>query len=512
METTTQALGVEEVPVTRGAAAKPIREVRTQTHRRFSAEDKIRIILEGFRKELPVSNLCRREGISSALYYSWLKDFMEAGKARLKGDKLWDATQGEVKELQRENARLKELVGEQALKGKRLQWLIQAIKEPQTLSWTEEMKFGRQDTAVLLSRIVNGSHKDRKKALALLGRLRRIPIFTLCRCLDMSKSSIWANWKKFNELGAEGFFQERPRRIAKAENEEIRAAVFSIIHSPPCQHGINRTSWKLEDVCRCMSQRDIHVSQALVSQIVRSAGYKWRKAKTVLTSNDPEYREKLDRIKSILSTLEENDCFCSIDEFGPFAVKIKGGKRLVGPNEYPHVPQFQKSKGWLIVTAALELSQNQVTHFYSKAKNTTEMIKLLDVLLERYRGCNKLYFSWDAASWHASKALYERVKSVNMPAYRAKAQTPLVELAPLPKSAQFLNVIESVFSGMARAIIHNSDYQSIEEAIAAIDRYFQERNEHFLNNPKKAGKKLWGDETVVSKFDESNNCKAARWR
>ena len=115
MEATTQALGVEEVPVTRGGAAKPIREVRTQTQQRFSAENKIMIILEGFRKELRVSNLCRIEGISRALYYSWRKGFVEAGKARLKGDTLRDATQSEVKELRRENARLKELVGEQAL-------------------------------------------------------------------------------------------------------------------------------------------------------------------------------------------------------------------------------------------------------------------------------------------------------------------------------------------------------------------------------------------------------------
>jgi len=313
-------------------------------------------------------------------------------------------------------------------------------------------------------------------------------------------------------MGIESLSDGHPGPAPKAEDETIEAAVFSVIHSPPSEHNINRTSWKFEDICKCLSKQGIHVSRNLISKIIRRAGYKWRKAKTVLTSNDPKYREKLDRIKSILSTLGENDRFCSIDEFGPFAVKIKGGKRLVGPNEYPHVPQFQKSKGWLIVTAALELSQNQVTHFYSKAKNTTEMIKLLEVLLERYRGCDRLYFSWDAASWHASKALYEKVKNVNLPEYRAEAQTPIVELAPLPKSAQFLNVIESIFSGMARAIIHNSDYQSVEQAVVAIDRYFRERNEHFLNYPKKAGKKLWGNETVVSEFAESNNCKDARRR
>ena len=87
METTTQ-VQEEQVTGRPGSAAKLIREVRAKTRRKFLAEDKIRIVLEGFRKEMPISDLCRREGISSALYYSWLKDFMEAGKASLKGDSL----------------------------------------------------------------------------------------------------------------------------------------------------------------------------------------------------------------------------------------------------------------------------------------------------------------------------------------------------------------------------------------------------------------------------------------
>jgi transposase len=115
MEESTLVLEKEEVGAP-GSAARLIREVRHNTRRKFSAEDKIRIVLEGFRKEIPVSDLCRRESISSAIYYTWLKDFMEAGKSRLKRDSLRDATGNEVKQLREENARLKELVGEQALK------------------------------------------------------------------------------------------------------------------------------------------------------------------------------------------------------------------------------------------------------------------------------------------------------------------------------------------------------------------------------------------------------------
>ena len=95
-------------------------------------------------------------------------------------------------------------------------------------------------------------------------------------------------------------------------------------------------------------------------------------------------------------------------------------------------PQFQKSKGVLIVTAALELSENQVTHFYSAHKNTDEMLKLLHILLVNYANQSRIYFSWDAASWHASKKLYARVEEINSPDYQAAHKCPLVELAPLP--------------------------------------------------------------------------------
>ena len=102
-------------PVPSGSARKLIQEINRHTRKRFASEDKIRIVLEGFKQETPVSELCRREGISSALYYSWLKDFMEAGKDRLRKDALRDASKSEVKKLWVENDKLKRLYGEQAL-------------------------------------------------------------------------------------------------------------------------------------------------------------------------------------------------------------------------------------------------------------------------------------------------------------------------------------------------------------------------------------------------------------
>jgi transposase len=352
------------------------------------------------------------------------------------------------------------------------------------------------------------------RARIILAAAEGCPNYAIAKALKITRPTVLLWRARFQNFGLPGLLKDakRPGHKRKVTTEPIKDAIFALLHSPPPQHNINRTSWRLADIRQCLLKQGISVSRMTISRIVSAAGYTWRKATEVLTSNDPEYQEKLERIKSVLSTLGENARFCSIDEYGPFAVKMKTGTRLVGPGEHPNVPQFQKSKGCIIATAALELSQNQVTHFYSKAKNTTEMIKLLEVLLKKYKGCDTLYLSWDAASWHASEALYEKVESVNTSDYRHSTHSPHVELIPLPSSAQYLNVIESVFSGMAKAIIHNSDYQSVEEAKVAIDRHFQERNDYFEKNPRRAGNKIWGQELVVPEFSESNNCKDPNYR
>jgi len=92
-----------------------IRDIKRLTRRKFTAEEKIHIVLEGFRRDTPIRDLCRREGIQPSTYYAWLKDFMEAGKDRLTRDTVRDATRSEVQDIKRENARLKQLVAELSL-------------------------------------------------------------------------------------------------------------------------------------------------------------------------------------------------------------------------------------------------------------------------------------------------------------------------------------------------------------------------------------------------------------
>ena len=114
------------------SAEKTIRDIRRATRRHRSAEEKIRIVLAGLRGEDSVSELCRREGIAESLYYSWSKEFLEAGKKRLAGDTARAATSDEVKTLRTEARRLKEALAEQMLENRLLKKSVTGDGESDT--------------------------------------------------------------------------------------------------------------------------------------------------------------------------------------------------------------------------------------------------------------------------------------------------------------------------------------------------------------------------------------------
>ena len=373
--------------------------------------------------------------------------------------------------------------------------------------WLYEIERGHFADAPLAKALNNQSFNGRKIVLAAMAREYGFTIRAIAEHLNLSRNTVRSRLNSYDSGGVDALLGRKARPL-KSDDDDFIKALFRLLHEPPSLSGYNRTSWRMDDLREALAEKGFLVGKGIISQAIRKAGYRWRSAKVVLTSTDPEYREKLERLQTVLSNLSQDERFFSIDEFGPFAVKAKPGRVLAGPGVNPSVPQWQKSKGWLIVTAAIELSHNQITHFYSRAKNTQEMIKMAEKLLEQYAGVKTLYLSWDAASWHMSRKLLAFVEGNN-------SQTdgsPRIELVPLPASAQFLNVIESVFSGMARAIIHNSDYQSVTAAKDAIDRYISERNRHYTENPKRAGRKIWGKERTEAAFDLANNCKDPTYR
>jgi hypothetical protein len=346
--------------------------------------------------------------------------------------------------------------------------------------------------------------------MAVLARERGIGQSYVCSFLYLAKKTATKYWRNYKRGGTAALFARRTSGRQKSKDERIKESVFALLHTPPSTYGINRSTWRMTDLQTVLRSQGRPLCRDVIRAIIKAAGYKWRKARVVLTSNDPEYKVKVAAIQEILSKLKADEAFFSIDEYGPFAVKKKGGRKRVAPGERYTVPQRQKSKGYLIITGALELSRNQVTHFYSKKKNTVEMIRMMDLLRVQYRDCSTIYLSWDAASWHVSKELFAEIKKRNAEA--AVRHYPIVRTAALPAGAQFLNIIESVFSGMSRAIIHNSDYPSLEAAQQAIDTHFAKRNESFRIHPKKAGCKIWGAERVSTEFREGNNCKDPLYR
>lgn len=117
--------------ITKASAEKVVKDIRRETRRFFSAEEKIRIVLECLRGEDSISEICRREGIATSLYYTWSKDFLEAGKRRLSGDTARQATSDEVKILRREARDLKEVVADLTLENRLLKKSASGIGDDQ---------------------------------------------------------------------------------------------------------------------------------------------------------------------------------------------------------------------------------------------------------------------------------------------------------------------------------------------------------------------------------------------
>ena len=116
------------------SAEAVVRDIRRQTRKKYSAEEKIRIVLEGLRGEDSIAELCRREGIAPNMYYKWSKEFLEAGKARLTGDTKREATSSEVTGLRQENEQLKQVVAELLLKNRVLK---KSATDRETSAWND---------------------------------------------------------------------------------------------------------------------------------------------------------------------------------------------------------------------------------------------------------------------------------------------------------------------------------------------------------------------------------------
>jgi transposase len=181
--------------------------------------------------------------------------------------------------------------------------------------------------------IINRKMSIRNRAVVLIAFYENIPINTISSALNICEKTVRNIINRYS--GTELDILSVPIISAKkkSDTKEYADIIFSTLHSPPSEHGINRTTWRMTDLYQVINNQGYKIGLMNIRKIIRKAGYQFRKAKIVLTSNDPEYSTKLKELTNILSNLKINEKFFSIDEYGPFAIKMYNGIKLVPRGE-----------------------------------------------------------------------------------------------------------------------------------------------------------------------------------
>ncbi len=354
----------------------------------------------------------------------------------------------------------------------------------------------------------SGDYKKWKFGVVIDMIAKGFSIRSISKIMDISKNTVKNYQKKYNVSGIKKTKQKRDSCRKEKQKRIKQKRIMEIIHHPPKFYNVNRSRWTkvcLSSVYRATYGEDI--SETTVGRYLKDAGYSLKKARRVLTSSDPNYHEKIELLLNTLHSLKSSEALFFIDEVGPMKIKKYGGKVYTKRGGVNYVSANQISKGSVSFSASLNGITNQLAWVYSNSKDTNSMIDLIEILFNQYFFKEKIYITWDAASWHSSNELTGWLDKFNKNTLEY-THGPTIELIPLPSCSQFLNIIESIFSSMKQAVIHNSNYQSEIEMKKAISDYFSERNEYFIENPKRAGKKIWD----VNFFLDYNNIKSGNYR
>lgn len=158
----------------------------------------------------------------------------------------------------------------------------------------------------------------RKRLLAVLASEEGFALKVIAKHLGIAQNTVRRSRLLYEQGGVEALTHQKAR-ARTADDGQYRDALFKLLHEPPSQSGFNRTSWRIEDLMEVMGRRGFPTCRAVLREAIAKSGFRWRAARVVLTSSDPHYQEKLDRVQDVLSSLKKNECFFSIDEYGPFS-------------------------------------------------------------------------------------------------------------------------------------------------------------------------------------------------
>ncbi|NLE27146.1 MAG: IS3 family transposase [Clostridiaceae bacterium] len=256
------------------SAEHVVKDIRRATRRHFSSEDKIRIVLDGLRGEDSIAELCRKEGIAQSLYYTWSKEFLEAGKRRLAGDTARAATTGEVQDLRRETRALKEAVADLTLENR-------LLKKKHDRGWgRRRMRYPASEKLEII-KIVEQSHLPAKKTLDQLGIARR----TFYRWYD-----------RYVEGGPEAL-EDRPPRPSRVWNRISAEVQSQIIDMALEQSELSPR----ELAVRFTDEKRYFVSEATVYRLLKAHDLITSPAFVVIKAAD-EFRDKTMRPNEMWQT------------------------------------------------------------------------------------------------------------------------------------------------------------------------------------------------------------------
>jgi transposase len=197
-------------------------------------------------------------------------------------------------------------------------WLERATE---VANWIDQLRGDRLELPLsgapdVIDRLLRSVHdprsRQRNRAIAVLAHKQGFPIRRISACLGLNRNTCRRYLRAYREGGVEQLLAPMTRGPRKADSEDLKAAVFRILHERPSDHSINRTSWIMSDLRAALAHQGFPVCLQVIRQIVRDAGWKWRKARIVLTSHDPAYREKLAAVQAILSNLASDEAFFSV--------------------------------------------------------------------------------------------------------------------------------------------------------------------------------------------------------
>jgi transposase len=389
------------------------------------------------------------------------------------------------------------------------EWLLDLINGKRAVE-SLHVEIPDADVQFLYFHLKHGRSRQRKKAATILARKRGIPNSVIAKAIQSASSTTRRYYRIYVEAGLEALFAWNTNRhyIDPRKVSERTKRILELLHHKPSSCGINRANWTQAALRKAYEHAYGEViSRSAIAKIIRGAGYRWKKARRVLSSPDPCYHEKVELLLRTLQSLGAGEMFFFLDEWGPVQVRKRDGKAY--RTDHAAVPRHQVSRGNVSLIAALSATTNQVTWHFLESKDSHAMMDMIEILYNQYHTKTRLYVTWDAVAWHNSGPLLEALDHFNEET-RAVSVGPIIELVPLPVSSQFLNVVEGVLSGMTRAVINNSDYADAMEMKQAISRHFSERNEYFKQNPRRVGKKIW-EFDFFQHFDALRGGNYKRW-